>query len=418
MARRTLTLLGSDVLLVAMGERRPNNAVFVVECDGRIDPPRVSDAVRRFTELAPWIASRLERPFPWGRLRWTVETPLPPDTRPIVAVSDGDDASAVDACLNMVIDARREPPLRIRIVYGEDASRRPTTWLVVCWAHPLMDPRGAELLVAMLDALVRDDAGREWAHARLLVAPPDPRPFRERATIARRGVDLLHRLAEERARSLGREVAKPGRVRHHRTVVPAAPARPLHATLALVSAGVSELWRRRGLELDGRFVVPISVDRRRKGEPGPVFGNYLSFHFARVPPTEWDGVGATAAAVRQDLADAVREDLIETMWVAMNFGRYYPPSWLLRTGGAENASFNCADTGEIRPALPTLFGRPVRGGYHVPCVHPRPGLGVFFSRAGGSESVTAVWGDGVVETREARGIVDGLARAISAARAA
>jgi hypothetical protein len=417
MARRTLMLLGPDVLLVAMGGRRPSNAVFVVECDGRIDAARVSDAVRRFTELAPWIASRLERPLPWGRLRWTVDVPLSADARPIVAVSDGDDASAVDACLNTVIDARREPPLRIRIVYGEDESRRPTTWLVVCWAHPLMDPRGAELLVAMLDALVRDDAGREWARARPLVAPPDPRRWRERATIAQRGVDLLKGLAESRPPSLGRDVA--GRVRHHRAVVPAAPARPVPATLAVVSAAVTDLWRRRGLAVDDPFVVPISVDRRRKGEPGPVFGNFLSFHFARVPPTPWDGVAATAAAVRQDLADAVREDAIETMWVAMNFGRYYPPAWLLRTGGGEGmTSFNCADTGEVRPALPMLFGRPVRGGYHVPCVQPRPGLGVFFSRSGGSESVTAVWIDGVVESREAQALVDRVAQAISAARAA
>jgi hypothetical protein len=180
---------------------------------------------------------------------------------------------------------------------------------------------------------------------------------------------------------------------------------------------MAALWASRGLSLDEPFLVPISVVRRRKGEPGPLFGNYLSFHFARfVPAAGRDGM---AAAIRQDLAEAVRTDAIEATWVAMGFARYYPPASLLRpVGGEDMASFNCADTGEVRPAMTSLFGRAVRGAYHVPCVQPRPGLGVFLSRAAGFESVTAVWVEPVVSDAEVDALLARIAGALGAARAA
>jgi hypothetical protein len=417
MARRHLTLLGTDVLLLAMGGRRPNNAVFVVECDGRLDPAQVSEALRRATDVAPWIAGRLERPFPWGRLRWTVDVPVAPDRRPIVSMRDGDDAGVVDEWLNTVVDPRRDPPFHVTVVAGEDAGRRPTTWLVLAWAHALMDPRGAELLVAMLDALVRGDDGRAWARERLVAPPEDTRPWRDRMAAARCGVEHLRRVTAVKPRSLARGVTSFGRVRHRRVAVPAPPPRQMPATLGHVGAAMAALWASRGLPPDEPFVVPISVDRRRKGEPGPVFGNYLSFHFARFPPAREDG--PMTAAIRRDLAEAVRADAIDATWTAMNFARYYPPEALLRpVGGDDLASFNCADTGEVRPALPTLFGRPVRGAYHVPCVQPRPGLGVFLGRAAGVESVTAVWVEPVASDAEVDALLAQVARAIGAARAA
>src|SRR5215470_10116562 len=68
--RRTMTLLGPDVLLLAMGGARANNAVLVLECARPLDPVRVERAVAALRPIAPFMASRLERPLPWGRLRW------------------------------------------------------------------------------------------------------------------------------------------------------------------------------------------------------------------------------------------------------------------------------------------------------------------------------------------------------------
>jgi hypothetical protein len=234
---------------------------------------------------------------------------------------------------------------------------------------------------------------------------------------ARRGVEHLKRVTAARPRSLGRGADPPGRLRHRRVALPATAPRQMPATLAHVGSAMAALWAARGVSLAEPFVVPLSVDRRRKGEPGPVFGNFLSFHFARFAPSR--DAAAMAQAIRRDLAEAVRTEAIDATWTAMNFARYYPPEALLRpVGGEDLASFNCADTGEVRPALATLFGRPVRAAYHVPCVQPRPGLGVFLGRAAGCESVTAVWAERAASEAEIDALLAHVANAIGAARAA
>src|SRR5262249_53999129 len=104
--------------------------------------------------------------------------------------------------LNRIVDPRREPPLTWHVVAGSDGTG---PWLVLTWVHPLMDPRGAELLVAMLDAVDRGEEGARWAADRLVAPPADPRPARERAAPAPRDA------ASPRARARSPPVAR-GRV--------------------------------------------------------------------------------------------------------------------------------------------------------------------------------------------------------------
>src|SRR5262249_39737320 len=152
---------------------------------------------------------------------------------------------------------------------------------------------------------------------------------------------------------------------------------------------------------------------------GPVFGNFVSFHFARFLPSDGEPASATAAAIRRDMADAVRDDLVEALWAGMSVIRVYPPRHLLRPlGGREVASFHCADTGEVRPAPARLPGAPVRGAFHAPCVQPHPGLGVFFSRIGACESIVAVWVDGAVTSAEVERLLDDVEREVAAVPAA
>jgi hypothetical protein len=196
-------------------------------------------------------------------------------------------------------------------------------------------------------------------------------------------------------------------------------ARQVPATLAAVGRGVARLWRGRGVDVAEPFVVPLSVDRRRKGEPGPVFGNFVSFHFTRFLPADGEAAAATAATIRRDMADAVRDDLVEAVWAGMSVIRHYPPRHLLRPlGGRDPASFHCADTGDVRPALERVLGARVRSAFHAPCVHPDPGLGVFFSRARDLESIVAVWVDGVVSAAEIDELLDGITGEVGAVPAA
>jgi hypothetical protein len=44
-------------------------------------------------------------------------------------------------------------------------------------------------------------------------------------------------------------------------------------------------------------------------------------------------------------------------------------------------------------------------GYHVPCVLPRPGIGVFFNRCAGVNNVVVSWVEGAVGEDEAARVV-------------
>lgn len=396
MTRRSLTLLGPDVMLVAMGGGRPNNAVLVAECVGSLCADRIDRALDTLLAYAPYMSSRLERPFPWGRLRWTVVDGRPPVVRLRVGPAESIE-TVIEEVLNERIDPRREAPVRWLVIESHDGAR---SWLMLAWVHPLMDPRGAELLMAMLDAADRGGEANAWAMRQLVEPPADDHNHHARRRLARQALAQLKAIGREPPPALGRGVIGAGRLRHRRLVVPAVK-RQLPSTLALVGRAVATLWRGRGLRSDQPFLVPISVDRRRKGEPGPVFGNFLSFHFARFTPAAAEDVAATAAAIRRDMADALRADQVEAVWAGMSIARYSPARQLLRPfRGEAPASFHCADTGESRPVLTTLFGTPVRSAYHVPGVQPRPGLGIFFSSFGETESIVAAWVDTVVTAAE------------------
>lgn len=423
-AARRLPLRGADLVLTAMptlcnGARPSNNTVLVVRCDGPVALERVRRAVDRLLDVCPWPAARLRRPFPWGALHWAAgprDRLAPPPLGHVALAAPGGLGALVEGELNAAIDPRREAPVRLLLVDGPGAGEH---HVVVTWFHPLMDPRGAQTLLGHLAHVDASNGQPPWNGTPPTFAPTsaaDPRPLRERGRIARRSVAHMRTLTPAPV-SPGTGLASPGRVRFLRLglVDPAGPAggrradREITWRLAVVGRAMARLWTRRGLP-DVPFLVPISVDLRPKGEPGPTFGNMLAFHFARFRPSETSDVAALAQRLRQQMADAVRDGQIDANAVALEFLRYRPLSRMLRvlpgTEAGETFSFNCADLGEFPPTLEALFGRGVLDAYHVPAVLPRPGIGVFFNRCGDRHNVVASWVEGALTEDEVTRILD------------
>jgi len=421
----TLALRGTDVVVLAMdvrgaARRSTPNASLVVECDGVLDATRVGAAVTRFLPACPWLAARLWRPFPWGKLHWRIPPVLgsPPIRRDTVAAGDAAALRAhIEAELNTPFAPQREAPVRLRIVDEAKAGAASRSVLILTWFHPLMDPRGAENL---LDWLAAIDAGDALPAATgELVAPPNGRPLRERGTLALQCGRHLAALLPAPPASFARGVAAIGRQRVH--VASFTDTQPtglgprrgeFTGRLAAVGAAIARLAARRGLP-DAAFVVPVSVDLRAKGASGPVIGNYLSFHFAHFTTRDATTPAGLAAHLRHQLADAVRTNQIEANAVGMDMLRYRPlrrffprVPW---ADGTDLCSFNCADTGAFTPAARSVFGRAVRNAYHAPGVPPLPGLGVFFNRCGDVQNGVVVWCDGVVTAGEAAGLLDEVA---------
>jgi hypothetical protein len=388
-----------------------NNTLLVVHCDGAIAPERIQLAAGRLLDVCPWPASRLRRSFPWGKLHWAARpratlTPLPVRLR--VAATGAELQRALELELNETVDPRREPPIRFLLIDPGPEPERAESVLVITWFHPLMDPRGGQSLLGLLADLDRGEGNAPWAEgdSRFAVAP-DPRPLRERGRIARRSLEYMRRLSPVPPISPAIGLATPGRVRFrqarflerepnlggHRAM------REIGWRLAVTGHAMADLWRRRGLP-DTPFLVPISVDLRTKGEPGPIFGNMLAFHFARFRPSETGDIPRLARFLRQQLADALRDGQIDANAVAMEFLRYRPVSAMLRTlpwtSGGEAFSFHCADLGEFPPAVDRVFGRRIVNAYHAPAVPPRPGVGVFFNRTAGKNNLVVAWAEGVL----------------------
>jgi hypothetical protein len=418
---RRLPLRGADLVLLAMPALWPrapvsNNVLLAVECDGAIDPGRVRAALDRFVGGCPWPAARLARAVPWGRLHWSAPPhPVTPPVRHAHAGSREALHGEIERELNARIDPWREAPLRLAIVDGGRVSVPASSTLLMTWFHPLMDPRGGQNLLGHLSRL--DERPAPWDPSTAQPAiPPDTRPLRERGRIARRSLEHMRTLAAAPPLSPGSRLGAPGPARFRRDsfIAPepaerAASTRDISWRLALVGRAMAGLWARRGLPMDVPFLVAIAVDLRPKGEPGPTFGNALAFHFARFRPAETGDVEALARSLRRQMADAVRDGLIEANRVAMEFLHYRPIRRMLREmpGAArrETFSFNCADVGEF-PAAGSVFGRRVVDAYHVPAVSPRPGIGVFFNRCGARQNLIVSWIEGAVEPEDVADIVE------------
>jgi hypothetical protein len=394
-----------------------NNTLLAVHLDGPVDPARLGRALDRLLDACPWPAARLRRGVPWGKLHWAagrraVLTPPPVEQRS--AATADDVHRLLEAELAAAIDPRREPPLRFLAI---DVGGGAAGVLAMTWFHPLMDPRGGQNLLVHLSDLDGDDRAAGEPPPTFVSSWQDRRPLRERGRLARRSLEYMRTLAPVPPVSPGAGLASPGPVRfcQESFVEPDAGngrgrlAREISWRLALVGKAMADLWRRRGLP-PAPFLLPISVDLRPKGEPGPTFGNRLAFHFARFAPADTDDVAALARRLRGQMADAVRDGQIEANAVAMEFLHYRPLSTMLRalpwTASGEIFSFNCADLVDFPPRLARLLGRRVANAYHVPAVLPRPGIGVFFNRCAGRDNVVVSWVEGAASEDEARRIVE------------
>jgi len=424
---RRLPLRGADLVLVAMQalwkrEGVSNNTLMVVQCEGPLDPERIQRATERFLDVCPWPAARLSRPFPWGALHWAAherEALASPPVRHRQLSSPEALHAELETELNTAIDPRREPPLRFAVLDGVSDATGPQSSLVVTWFHPLMDPHGAQNLLAHLAHLDESEGRRPWAGAIPgFATEPDPRPLKERGRLGRMSQRYMRALVPEPPVSPGTGLTSPGRARFQQVSFVGdedgsgdRSTREICWRLALVGRTMADLWRQRGLP-DLPFLVPVSVDLRPKGEPGATFGNVLAFHFARFKPSETSDVDQLARTLRRQMADALRDGQIDANAVAMEFLKYRPLSLMLRdlpgTASRETFSFNCADLAEFPPGLEKLFGRRVTNAYHAPSVLPRPGIGVFFNRCGIRNNLVVSWVEGAMRAEEVAGIIEAI----------
>ena len=421
-AVRRFPLSGADLVLVGMSEvanAPANNALIVVECAHVIAPERLRGALERFLDACPWPAARLERSFPWGALHW-VAAPRPGLVAPTVHHRRAPRAAMkalIESELGTPIDPTRESPVRFLIVEHDGEATTTRASLIMTWFHALMDPRGAQNLLLHLATIDEHDGRLPWGDTPPAFVPAAaPRPFFERARIASKCWAFLKRFSSEPPLSPGTGVASPGplRFRHEQFVDTDFASDSLRNRqdfwfrLAVVGSAVSAIAQERGWP-DRPLIVPISLDQRRKGDPEPTFSNTLGFHFARFKPSEAQDIDALAHVLRMQVTDAVREGAIEAVTIGLEYQKYRRPAKIALgmpwAASGDLFSFACADIGALPPTLHSLFGARVLNAYHAATIPPRPGLGVFFNHAGGTNNLVVCWSEGVVDERHVAHII-------------
>ncbi|PIP38652.1 MAG: hypothetical protein COX19_11550 [Desulfobacterales bacterium CG23_combo_of_CG06-09_8_20_14_all_51_8] len=153
------------------------------------------------------------------------------------------------------------------------------------------------------------------------------------------------------------------------------------------------------------YVVPLSVDLRKKGTRLPVFSNQFATLLYSFKPENLLCRESIIEAFKIQTQDAFRNNLIFANLCALEFSRFLP-SWLYarkvrQTLKGEIASIVIANPGKSLSDLSTFMGIPVSYQHHVPTVVIPPGIGVVFYTYSGKLFITLAYLEGMISPVEA-----------------
>jgi hypothetical protein len=263
--------------------------------------------------------------------------------------------------------------------------------VVFRWAHMLMDAISAEHFLAVVG---RDDVPRPSENP-----SPVPRPqrsFGERVKLARKSVAQLDEFCKAPPRTVGVRFPNAAALQHYRVEkftaeetarIRANGARlcgPLgdaqfHAAVAIVE--LHRLHQRVGCASPS-YVLPVPVGLRPKGTVEPLFCNQVTMFMMQFLPAQLDNTAAAVAVLKSQMAQALRDGLIESSVLLCELSRYLPMLVYLPTIKhglrGEICSLFLGDTAAVTPLLTSFCGAEIQDFAHVAAATPSPGIGVIF----------------------------------------
>ena len=98
--------------------------------------------------------------------------------------------------------------------------------------------------------------------------------------------------------------------------------------LAVTSYAVAKVQSKRA-PLESDMLVPIPLDRRKRGVQAPVLGNQVTFLFYRIPQAALESIGSCVTTLIAQMKDLMRSDNPGHYLIMMDFLRRVP-GWLYR----------------------------------------------------------------------------------------
>ncbi len=395
-------LNGSDYLMLGFDHelRRQgypgNSCQIVLELDRAISADALRQRLSTLTQRHPILASR---PAGWFKPRWQ-SVPFIPSVR-----------------VHATAPANLQEPLALQRgeIFRFDLIERAAGMDVVfTWTHALMDAPSAEHFLAVV--------GREdLPLPSTTPIPPRPKkPLKERFQLARKNVNQLSDFCKAAPQTVGVRFPRAARLQHYciekftaeETVRIRANGVKLcgalgdaqfHAAVAMME--LHRLHQRIG-KPSPSYVLPVPVSLRPKGTVEPVFSNQIAMLMVQFLPEQLDTTAMAVAALKPQLAQALRDRRIEAGVAITELSRGLPfPLYLyiLKHHGlrGEICSFFYGDVANVSPLLTTFLGATIRDFTHIGATTPSPGIGAIFYYFGGKLRVTVFYLETHFSTGEA-----------------
>jgi hypothetical protein len=293
--------------------------------------------------------------------------------------------------------------------------------VVFTWAHTLMDANSAEHFVALV--------GREDLPLPAITPPPSNRPpksFGEKFRLARKSVLQLDEFIKAKPRTVGVRFPNAPKVQRFRverfTPEETATVRAHGAKLCGALGGAQfhaaatvielhQLHQRVGRP-SASYVLPMPVSLRAKGSFEPLFCNQVTMMMTQLLPEQLHSTAQAVAALKPQIAQAMRDGLIDAGVAIAEISRGLPlPAYLfmLKFGlRGEICSFFYGDVAAVTPTLTTFCGAMVEEFTHIGATTPSPGIGAIFYSFRGQLRVTVFYLETHFTAAEAESFATGL----------
>jgi hypothetical protein len=395
----SITLNGADYFLLQLdklmrqssGQR--NVCIFVVTLPERL----ALDDLQRQLATRPayhWICRlRLREGWPFCLGKWTLDPKAGLPTIKEYPLANGD--FLPDDVLSADWDIKNQSAFKIDLLQSVGAGSK----VVFTWHHALMDAHGGELFVRYLGA-VNTIKQLDW-----IADEAAKFPLKIRANIASEMKEFLYNTAQLPLMSLYKKSAGKSQARYRvltftpqQTLAINSRAGQLNAGflvsafyLAATANAVSYVQKQRDAD-NGDMLVPIPLDRRKRGALGPVLGNQVSFLFYRIPNAVLNDISACTSELIEQMKSLMRSENPSHYTIMLDFLRRMPGFIYRRMLQAPTkglmASFFYSDTGDSLQDFDAVFGQPVRGAIHYPPNMYPPGMTFIFSRFQGALQLT------------------------------
>jgi hypothetical protein len=373
---------------------------MIVELDGHIDPEFFSKNINR-SPLLQWMVNvRKTKKLPFILPRWR---------------SNGSENTVSVVCHDMervctrkngnflsfpLLDDQGETLLPLFFILANSGDDRSTC--ILNWDHTFMDAQGAEILMQHVARCLEPQENIESLQLlngqNIDCRVPESSSFANRLSYARGSTNFILeasaapiavlkpasnskecadqfftiRFNEEETRQIISQCESMGLSYYHSLFYLAASIRAVHAV------------RKRDMDEDVPYFVPVPLSLRKKGGFSPVFSNNVTFLFYRILPEEVEDFKTTTISLKKQMRNQVMQEIPHSYAEMMKILRRVPLpfyAWLL-SGPTKGklASFFFSYTGQCCSEMDSFMGQPVREVTHLAPATSIPGLSIVFMR--------------------------------------